>query len=153
IKSISFWNRWIVANLVTSFAFDLAILAVLGPKALLYLAASTLFALGLHPLGGRWIQEHYVTRPGQEPYSSYGLLSWVCFKMGYHNEHHDFPNVPWNNLRKLKAAAPEYYDSLVSYRSWTRVLLHYVFSPDMSSYSRIVHPRPLPGTEERPEPA
>ena len=91
----------------------------IGPKALAYLALSTFFALGLHPVGGRWIQEHYETRKGQETYSYYGPLNRTCFNMGYHNEHHDFAGIPWNNLPKLKKLAPDYYDSLASYRSWT----------------------------------
>ena len=85
---------------------------MIGPKALAYLALSTFFALGLHPVGGRWIQEHYETRKGQETYSYYGPLNRTCFNMGYHNEHHDFAGVPWNNLPKLKKLAPDYYDSL-----------------------------------------
>jgi sphingolipid delta-4 desaturase len=117
---------------------DAAILYVLGPQALIYLALSTLFALGLHPVGGRWIQEHYVTREGQETYSYYGPLNKTCFNMGYHNEHHDLATVPWNNLPKLKKMAPEFYDDLASYQSWTAVVLRYIFDPAMSSYSRIV---------------
>ena len=58
--------------------------------------------------------------------------------MGYHNEHHDFAGMPWNNLPKLKRLAPEYYDSLKSYRSWTGVLLKFIFDPSMSTYSRVV---------------
>ncbi len=140
ITETAFWDRWIVANLVLVIAIDVAILLVLGPGALVYLALSTLFALGLHPLGGRWIQEHYVTTPGQETYSYYGPLNKTCFNMGFHNEHHDFATVPWNNLPKVRRLAPEYYDNLASYRSWTAVLLRYIFDPDLSSYSRIVHP-------------
>ena len=58
--------------------------------------------------------------------------------MGYHNEHHDFAGIPWNNLPKLKKLAPDYYDSLASYRSWTGVLLKFIFDPSMSTYSRVV---------------
>lgn len=146
IKETEFWDRWIVANLLAVIVVDVAILVVLGPAALIYLALSTLFALGLHPLGGRWIQEHYLTREGQETYSYYGPLNKTCFNMGYHNEHHDFATVPWNNLPKLTRIAPEYYASLASYRSWTAVLLNYIFDPNMSSYSRIV--RPAVATED-----
>ena len=49
--------------------------------------------------------------------------------MGYHNEHHDFAGVPWNDLPKLRQLAPDYYDSLASYRSWTAVLLKFIFDP------------------------
>jgi len=146
IKEVAFWDRWIVANLLAVIAMDIVIIVWLGPAAFAYLGLSTLFALGLHPLGGRWIQEHYLTKEGQETYSYYGPLNKTCFNMGYHNEHHDFATVPWNNLPRLTAIAPEYYDNLVSYRSWTRVLLNYIFDPGMSSYSRIV--RPAVATEE-----
>lgn len=140
IKETQFWDRWIVANFVAVALVDVLVFVLIGPQALVYLALSTLFALGLHPLGGRWIQEHYLTTAGQETYSYYGPLNKTCFNMGYHNEHHDFATVPWNNLPKVKQLAPEYYDQLKSYQSWTAVLLHYIFDPSMSSYSRIVRP-------------
>ncbi len=140
VKRTDFWDRWIVANIVVLVIVDVAVWILLGPQALIYLGLSTLFALGLHPLGGRWIQEHYVTREGQETYSYYGVLNKTCFNMGYHNEHHDFANVPWNNLPKLRRLAPEFYDSLKHYRSWTGVLAKFIFDPAMSTYSRIVHP-------------
>ena len=139
VKSVSFWDGWIAANLAAQILVDVAIFLILGPKALAYLALSTLFSLGLHPLGGRWIQEHYVTTEGQETYSYYGILNKLCFNMGFHNEHHDFANVPWNKLPKLRALAPEYYDALKSYRSWTAVVLRFIFDAKMSGFSRIVH--------------
>ncbi|MFO1059700.1 MAG: fatty acid desaturase [Dongiaceae bacterium] len=142
VPGTQLWDGWIVANLAVVVLADGAVLWLLGIKALAFLAFSTLFALGLHPLGGRWVQEHYVTAPGQETYSYYGILNRLCFNMGFHNEHHDFPNVPWSNLPKVKAEAPEFYDSLKSYRSWTRVLLNFIFNPAMSGYSRIVRSGP-----------
>ncbi|HCU90399.1 MAG: fatty acid desaturase [Legionellales bacterium] len=140
IKEVQFWDRWIITNFVAVVLVDILVFVLIGPQALVYLALSTLFALGLHPLGGRWIQEHYLTAAGQETYSYYGPLNKTCFNMGYHNEHHDFATIPWNNLPKVKQLAPEYYDHLKSYQSWTTVLLHYIFDPEMSSYSRIVRP-------------
>ncbi len=138
VRSVRMWDRWIVTNVIVVVIVDLAILYAFGGKALAYLAFSTLFALGLHPLGGRWVQEHYVTQNEQETYSYYGILNRLCFNMGFHNEHHDFPNVPWNNLPKLTRLAPEEYRTLKSYRSWTAVLLNFLFNPAMSGYSRIV---------------
>ena len=138
IVGISLWDRWVLANAAAVIAVDLLVLVFLGPKAFIYLLLSTFFGLGLHPLGGRWIQEHFVTKAGQETYSYYGPLNRLAFNVGYHNEHHDFANVPWNNLPKLKAAAPEFYDSLASYKSWTGVIARFVLDPAMSTYSRIV---------------
>ena len=142
MPSQALWDVWIAANLAAVVLLDVAVFYFLGIKGLAYLALSTLFALGLHPLGGRWIQEHYTTEEGQETYSYDGILNRVCFNMGFHSEHHDFPNVPWNNLPKLTRVAPEFYRDLKSYRSWTWVLLNFIFNPAMSGYSRIVRSGP-----------
>ena len=146
VKGIKRADRWILANILVVVLIDALILLLIGPKALAYLGLSTFFALGLHPVGGRWIQEHYETKDGQETYSYYGPLNRLCFNMGYHNEHHDFSNVPWNNLPKLKKLAPEYYNNLKSYRSWVALLFKFIFDPSMTTYSRIVRPpqRPSP---------
>jgi sphingolipid delta-4 desaturase len=147
-KNVKMWDGWTWANTILQFfVIDVAIFFLLGPAALLYLFLSTFFALGLHPLGGRWIQEHYVTKPGQETYSYYGLGNVVAFNIGYHNEHHDFMNVPWFRLPRLTKMSPRHYASLKSYRSWTGVLLRFIFDPKMSSYSRIVHPSTLGRTK------
>lgn len=138
VKGVKALDKWIIANILVIAAVDVFVYFALGPKALAYLALSTFFALGLHPVGGRWIQEHYETRKGQETYSYYGALNKTCFNMGYHNEHHDFAGVPWSNLPRLKRIAPEYYDSLKSYKSWTGVLLKFIFDPSLSTYSRVV---------------
>ena len=137
IVGISLWDRWVLANAAAVIAVDVLVLVFLGPKALVYLLLSTFFGLGLHPLGGRWIQEHFITKAGQETYSYYGPLNRVAFNVGYHNEHHDFANVPWNNLPKLKAAAPDYYDSLAAYGSWSGVVARFILDPAISTYSRI----------------
>lgn len=130
---------WTALNTVFQLAVNVLIYKFFGAGALIYLALSTLFALGLHPLGGRWIQEHYITKEGQETYSYYGPLNNLTFNMGYHNEHHDFMHIPWVHLPALKAMAPEYYSTLASYNSWTKVLLNFIFNPKMSSFSRIIH--------------
>jgi hypothetical protein len=59
LKEIRMFDRWIVLNFAVQIAFDAAIYVFLGPKAFVYLAASFFFSVGLHPLGARWIQEHY----------------------------------------------------------------------------------------------
>ncbi len=133
-------NFWTAINTILQVFINFAIYYFMGPMALLYLALSSLFALGLHPLGGRWIQEHFVTQEGQETYSYYGPLNKLTFNMGFHNEHHDFMNVAWINQPKLTQIAPEFYTNLKSYKSWTGVLLNFIFNPRMNSYTRIVHP-------------
>ncbi len=108
-------DRWVVLNLVVQIGFDVAVWFVLGPRAFAYLFISFFFSVGLHPLGARWVQEHYLLFHGQETNSYYGWLNRLALNVGYHNEHHDFPSVPWNRLPELKRTAPEAYDSLGSH--------------------------------------
>lgn len=141
LKGVPFWDKWIALNFAAQIAFGFLFYQAAGWQGLLYLTLSTLFCLGLHPLGGRWIQEHYILQGGQqETYSYYGPLNKLCFNMGYHNEHHDFPKVPWVHLPALKKMAPEYYDPLISYRSWVWVLWKYITDPAVTPYSRVVRP-------------
>ena len=138
LKEIKPVDRWVVLNFLAQVAFDVAIWMILGPGAFFYLLASFFFSVGLHPLGARWIQEHYLVYPGQETTSYYGPLNRVALNVGYHNEHHDFPSVPWNRLPALRRIAPEAYETLGSYRSWTRLLLIFVFDRRLSLFSRQV---------------
>lgn len=139
LPKVKKYDRWVVANILFETTLMVAFALVFGPMTVLYFFLSTFFGLGLHPLGGRWIQEHYIVRPGQETYSYYGPLNKLTFNMGYHNEHHDLMMVPWNNLPKLKAMAPEYYDHLYAHKSWSKLVWRFIFDKNLSPYSRIVH--------------
>ena len=109
-----------VLNNVSVIAFDVLVWQVLGRKAALYLILGTLLGMGLHPVAGHFIAEHYMFVEGQETYSYYGPLNAVAFNVGFHNEHHDFPFIPGSRLPKLKALAPEFYDNLSTHSSWTK---------------------------------
>jgi sphingolipid 4-desaturase/C4-monooxygenase len=138
LKEIEFMNAWVIVNWIVIFAVDALIIYYFGWIAFLYLVFSLVFSIGLHPLGARWIQEHFLVAPPQETYSYYGPLNIPSLNVGYHNEHHDFPSVPWNNLPKLKATAPEFYDNLVYHKSWFKLWLRFLFDPQLSLYSRMV---------------
>ncbi len=142
INGIKLWCRWTVLNTIVELSFLGALADLFGWKAVFYLAVSTFFSIGLHPVGGRWIQEHYLFpgmgKPGQETFSYYGLINRVNYNIGYHNEHHDLMMVAWSNLPKLKAMAPEFYDSLDYHTSYTRVLLRFIFDRNVTLFSRIV---------------
>ncbi len=136
LREISFNNKWIWINLLTLIVADILVWIFIGPMALLYLVASFFFSVGLHPLGGRWIQEHYLVDAPQETYSYYGFLNRVAFNVGYHNEHHDFSFVPWNNLPKIKAMAPEFYERLTYHNSWSGLLWKFLTDKNLSLFSR-----------------
>jgi sphingolipid delta-4 desaturase len=105
-----------------------------------YLVTSTVFAIGLHPLGARWIQEHFALVPGQETYSYYGPLNKLSFNVGYHTEHHDLVTIPWSRLPHVRRIAPEFYEGLHAYRSWTALLARFVRDPDITLFNAIVRP-------------
>ena len=126
-----------LGNLVLQVAFNALILHFWGVKSLAYLPISSLIVMGLHPVAGHYISEHYVFRPGQETYSYYGPLNRLTFNVGYHNEHHDFPYIPGSRLAALRRMAPEYYDTLLHHDSWTKTLWQYITRPDLGGYSRV----------------
>jgi sphingolipid delta-4 desaturase len=132
---------WVVANVLFIAATDALIWEWCGTAGLAYVLMSTFIGVGLHPLGARWIQEHYTFVAGQETYSYYGVINRVAFNIGYHNEHHDLVRVPWIHLPKVKAAAPEFYDDLYAHRSLTRVLFQWIFDPQLDLYARITRER------------
>jgi sphingolipid delta-4 desaturase len=142
VKSIRTVDAWVVFNTVAIAAAMAPIVWFFGWWPVAYLFISTVFSLGAHPVGARWIQEHYVFKEGQETYSYYGPLNKLSFNMGYHNEHHDFPHVPWSRLPAVRTAAPEFYDQLYHHRSWTKLLFHVLFNRRFRLHNRIVRSRP-----------
>ena len=146
IKTIRLWDFWTILNTVIQLAFLAAWTIAVGWISVVYLALSMFFSIGLHPLGGRWIAEHYLVHEHQETNSYYGGLNKLCFNMGYHNEHHDFMRIPWSRLPEVKKIAPEHYEGLHSYRSWTAALVRFIWSKKVSLYDRVVRrKRVFPG--------
>jgi sphingolipid delta-4 desaturase len=146
LKAIKMWDRWFSMNLAGAVAYDTAIVYFCGWAGFLYLVFAFLFSIGLHPVGARWIQEHYTYDFDQETFSYYGPINLLALNMGYHNEHHDLPSIPWNNLPKLRAMAPEFYNNLKYHSSWSRLLFQFVFDKRYSLYSRVERMRQKDGS-------
>lgn len=129
-------TRWEFINVVCIIFFDICIIYFWGLRELLYLVVGTLFGMGLHPVAGHFIAEHYVMHQGQETFSYYGPLNWLTFNVGYHNEHHDFANISGKHLPDVRRTAPEYYDAIPHYHSWIKVIYDYIVDDNISPYSR-----------------
>jgi sphingolipid 4-desaturase/C4-monooxygenase len=140
--TVPMWSRWTVFNVLAVVGFDAIILFACGLNGLFYLFASFWFSVGLHPVGARWIQEHFTFDAEQETYDYYGPLNRIALNIGYHNEHHDFPDIPWRRLPELKRLAPEYYLPLKTHRSWSGLLLRFIFDPDYTLFSRVDRSKP-----------
>jgi sphingolipid delta-4 desaturase len=127
-------------NWLAQIAFDAAFFAAFGWRPLFFMVFCIFLAGGLHPCAGHFISEHYVfphKSATQETYSYYGYLNWLTFNVGYHNEHHDFPYVPWSRLPELKRIAPEFYDNLEVCESWVGVIWDYVMRPEVGPFNRV----------------
>ena len=126
-----------IVNMVLQFSVDALVVHYWGGKSLAFMIASSLLGMGLHPVAGHFISEHYMFAKGYETYSYYGLLNYVTFNVGYHNEHHDFPSVPGSRLPMVKEIASEYYKDLPQHNSWTRVLYEFITDPAIGPYARM----------------
>ncbi|KAK0708796.1 fatty acid desaturase-domain-containing protein [Apiosordaria backusii] len=146
------WVHWV--NVAVQFAFDYALITLLpgyfSVNSVLYLILSSFLAGSLHPTAGHFIAEHYVYEniseeaknpenkiPLPETYSYYGILNFFTYNVGLHNEHHDFPAIPWTRLPKLNKIAKEFYDPLPRHESWVYVLWQFIFDDKIGMTSRV----------------
>ncbi|KAL2021808.1 hypothetical protein VTK56DRAFT_6582 [Thermocarpiscus australiensis] len=146
------WVHWV--NLAVQLAFDYALVCRLpahfSANSLLYLLLSSFLAGSLHPTAGHFIAEHYVYEkvtpaardpankiPVPETFSYYGPLNLLTYNVGLHNEHHDFPAIPWTRLPILHEMAREFYADLPHHRSWTYVLWRFIFDDEVGMRCRV----------------
>lgn len=126
----------LAVNCAAQLAFDALLWRFHGAGPLLFLATSALLAGGLHPTAGHFLSEHYVFEaspgtPPQETFSYYGPLNRVTWNVGFHNEHHDFPRIPWSRLPLVRATAPEFYVGLQHHTSWMRLQAKFLTEPGL----------------------
>lgn len=129
-------DKWQVYNWIFQIVAMAIVVPLVGWQGMLFMLLALLLAGGLHPTAGHFISEHYVFEEEQETYSYYGPLNSITFNVGYHNEHHDFPNIPGSRLPELKKMLPEYYDHLHSYNSWTRLIFQFLLKREITLFSR-----------------
>ena len=151
-------TEWHVANIAAQVVFDVALVRFAGGRALGYLVLSSFLAGSLHPCAAHFIAEHYVfaktqTRGGKsgrgvggeaakgvplpETYSYYGPLNVLTYNVGLHNEHHDFPAIPWTRLPRLSEMARDFYDELPCHKSWVLVMWHFILDPEVGLWCRV----------------
>jgi sphingolipid delta-4 desaturase len=136
--TVPIMGKWTYINIAVIAVFDIFVLWAFGPNALLYFVMSFWFSVGgLHFLSARWLQEHFSFGPDQGTFDYYGPLNKLALNIGYHNEHHDFQEIPWTRLPQLKAMAPEFYDNLGCHRSWIALLFTFIFDPRYSLRTRL----------------
>ncbi|KAI9371560.1 methionine aminopeptidase [Aspergillus egyptiacus] len=155
-----------VLNLIIQISFDCALTKLcngsLNP--LFYLLLSSFLAGSLHPCAGHFIAEHYFfsqvshgtesiqeqkgketkgenhpldSLPPPETYSYYGPLNILTYNVGLHNEHHDFPAIPWTRLHALHRIASEFYEPLPCHRSWVWVIWTFILDKNVGMWCRV----------------
>ena len=142
---------WVHAlNVAVQVGFDYTLVKYCSANSLLYLLLSSFLAGSLHPLAGHFIAEHYVYEhiapeakdpsngiPVPETFSYYGPLNFLTYNVGLHNEHHDFPAVPWTRLPKLHEIAKEFYADLPRHESWTYAIWRFIFDEEVGMKCRV----------------
>lgn len=140
-----------ILNIISQVAFDILLVKTTGSyNSLYYLILSAFLAGSLHPCAGHFIAEHYVftkqplaardPKTGleiPETFSYYGPLNFFTYNVGLHNEHHDFPAVPWTRLPALHELAKEFYAELPRHESWIYVIWQFVWDKEVGMTCRV----------------
>jgi sphingolipid delta-4 desaturase len=138
------------ANIFAQALFDYLLVRYTSVHSLYYLILSSFLAGSLHPCAGHFIAEHYIFTPVPssakdpltntaipETFSYYGVLNYLTYNVGLHNEHHDFPAVPWSRLWEVNRMANEFYRELPSHRSWVGVIWSFVVDEKVGMTCRV----------------
>ncbi|KAH0565943.1 hypothetical protein GP486_000664 [Trichoglossum hirsutum] len=137
-------------NIIVQAAFNILLYKYVGGRAIAYLILSSFLAGSLHPCAGHFIAEHYVLEkvpanardpsllvPLPETFSYYGPLNVLTYNVGLHNEHHDFPAIPWTRLPVLHEIAKEFYKDLPHHKSWIYVIWQFVWDKEVGLWCRV----------------
>ena len=94
-------------------------------KVALFTMISLFIGTGLHPLAGHFITEHFYHTQQIETCSYYGWMNKLTFNVGYHVEHHDFPNIPGSYLPYLHNKISE-YKKTPNVSSWVGNMIDFI---------------------------
>ncbi|CCJ30299.1 unnamed protein product [Pneumocystis jirovecii] len=140
IKRLPFTFLHII-NLLFQLLFNIILIRLVGTGAFFYLILSSFLAGSLHPCAGHFIAEHFSLVKDKndaiDTFSYYGILNVLTYNVGYHNEHHDFPFIPWTRLPKLNSIANEFYRNLPYHTSWIYVLWQFITDDRVGLWCRI----------------
>lgn len=94
-------DNYLILNWIVCIGFGI-ICFFTNFKMFVYFILSTLASQGLHPANARQLQRHLYDgdKLTQDPtmpptYSYYGVGNNFTLNVGYHQEHHDFPRIPY----------------------------------------------------------
>lgn len=140
-------------NIFVQVVFDIILVKTCSLNSLYYLILSSFLAGSLHPCAGHFIAEHYIfdastlaSKDAKDPlthtslpetFSYYGPLNVLTYNVGLHNEHHDFPAIPWTRLWKLREIAKEFYEDLPQHRSWVGVIWGFIMDEKVGMTCRV----------------
>jgi len=137
-------------NIAVQLFFDYVLVKTCSANSLYYLIFSSFLAGSLHPCAGHFIAEHYIFEKQPlaardplthtevpETYSYYGALNFFTFNVGLHNEHHDFPAIPWSRLPALHDIAKEFYAELPRHESWVGVIWKFIWDKEVGLSCRL----------------
>lgn len=133
-KKVTLWE---IINSLCCILYALIIVKCFNINCLYYLLFCTYLSLSIHPVAFHVIAEHYEFFRNQDTYSYYGPINYINFNMGYHIEHHDFPNIAWNKLPEVRKIAPEFYDTFPTIDSYLVTVYKYIFDTTIGPWSRI----------------
>lgn len=133
-------DAWLVVNWAVQLTFNAAVVYVCGAAALWYLLLCTFLCGGLHPSSGHYLEHFVMDGSGNgaaETTSYYGILNYVTYNVGAHEIHHDLPNLPWSQLKKVRKIASEFYDDHHVCKSWPGAIARFIFDDSVGLNSRV----------------
>lgn len=135
-------NRYEIVNYIVIIGYDVLIYVFMGPTVLAYILICSYLSIGPHPTALHIIAEHYEFVHALETYDYIGWMNILTLNMGYHQEHHDFPTIPWYNLPKLRAMAPEFYEHLPHHTSYFQMLYKFIMDDNFGLFYRTIRSNP-----------